>query len=116
MSKRFVSEGDVIAWTATGNVTNTHTLIRSNQLIGMPLSTGVTGTVIQVQRCGVWDATKPTGVAFAAMAPVYITAANVLSSTATSANRTAGFAVAAATAGAGVDRVKVCLQGQVLGV
>lgn len=115
MSKRFLSDGDVILWTATGAVTNTHTLIRSGSLIGMPLSTGVTGTTIQVQRTGVWDATKPTGVAFGAMAPVYITAASVLSSTATSANRAAGFAIAAATSGAGQDRVKVCLQGAVLG-
>ena len=81
-------------------------------LTGVNTNTGSVGDPVYLSdgTAGGWTLTKPTGVAFAAGAEVYVTSGGMLTGTDT-ANTFVGLTMAAATSGAGLTDVRVGLKG-----
>lgn len=110
MATNYVQDGTTFQWTATAAKSAGAVIIRGSY-VGVALSAATgSGDVITVALDGVWSLTKPTGTAFAQGAPVYITSAGVLNTTATG-DELVGLCHQAATSGAGLTTVRVNLKG-----
>lgn len=103
------ANGAVIEKTATAAITAGDVVVVGT-LAGVAALTGSTGDVIPIELSNAHEVTKPTGVAFAQGAAVYSTSSGVLTATATG-NVYLGAAYAAATSGAGLNKVTVGLRG-----
>lgn len=100
MSNGYVSKGNNINYTATGNVTE-GTLVQFTNVVGVALNTVTTGSVVPVAISGEFSLTKTAAAdtGFTQGDSVYVTSTGKINNTATG-DKFVGFATAAAATGA----------------
>ena len=110
MTTTYVQKGDVIEYTATGNITKGAIVVLTD-FAGVALNTVVTGGICEVALEGVFTVTKKAGATldFAVGEKVQtLTTGGVEKAVATGGSEPLGMAVAAAVTGATTVTVKLC--------
>lgn len=108
MAKNFLQEGDILDFTAAGNVTAGAGILIGTKL-GIPLNSGVSGDVIAVQMTGVWELPKDTGAStnFNVGGAVYWNDSSKKVTGVSSGNTLIGYAFETAGTSAAVAKVKL---------
>jgi len=109
--KNYVCEGDVFEFTAGGTITAGQPILMGS-VVGIAAKGGVSGDVIPVNVCGVYNVTKHgagSGQAWSVGTALYWDATNTRFTTTASGNTLAGYAYAAATSAATSGQIKLLL-------
>lgn len=109
MAQNFIKEGEVFDFTAGGTITAGQGVLMTS-IVGIALASGVSGDVIPVQVCGVFEVTKHgagSGQAWAVGTALYWDAGNSRFTTTASGNTLAGYAYAAALTAATKGKIKL---------
>ena len=108
MAKNKISDGNRWNWTATA-AKSSGDVIQASGLVGIALADAVTGDVIALDLYGEYRLTKPTGMAVAAGAGVYVTSAGALSATSTSNTANAILTACSLSAMAPAESGAICV-------
>lgn len=103
--KNYIQRGDVLDVTLAADVASGGVVV-AGELVGVATTAGVTGDVVSVNLCGVFEVAKATG-AISLGAKVYWDAANSNATTTASGNKQIGHAWVAALSGDATVQVKL---------
>jgi predicted RecA/RadA family phage recombinase len=109
MAQNYIKEGEVFDFTLSGTVAAGSGILMG-AIVGVALASGVSGDVIPVQVCGVFEVTKHgagSGQAWAVGAALYWDASNSRFTTTASGNTLAGYAYEAALTAATKGKIKL---------